>query len=505
MDDFPARPVPDPDHREAAPYAGDRAADGVLFSAPPSVSTAASPEASVRLATEVKHGAESGMARFCEQAFTTPDAARVGSQALVEAFDDSGLWLAGLVQPAHLVAELRQQCCLLTRVVITQWTRQGETLKLVRLAEALAEAAPPVLTHEAGQIMALLASLLGILRPAASAAPRWLELGRPLLKDSVDPHLLKEACQWVAVGQMLASLPPEDRVFWNRRLREPDNDWEWESAESLEALRRLAPLLAGETELLLLFQAVIPRCWWEMWRNQEPSAPKTAAVPPKAAAPSGIPAFMLGLGVGAGLMMLAFWWATARPQAERTLADGDDATRTGEPVFSFHPVAEPATRAAAKKEAKKQTARPVKASLAADVPVTPSMQARLAKAGEISKDKTDLQRLHNLVKNASAREALPHVQGRTMMAPAGSPDHSVLLRWLLLDPPEDPEVRAQVSKVAARVLDPVLLYETLDLCLVPDSPNLEEARECAELLLALEGDGLSEGQRQHLTAATASR
>ncbi|MGV2482280.1 UNVERIFIED_CONTAM: hypothetical protein IGO34_36395, partial [Salmonella enterica subsp. enterica serovar Weltevreden] len=71
------------------------------------------------------------MDRFCEQAFDNPESAKVGSQALLSAFNDSGLWLANLVQPQHLVAELRQHCCTLTRVVTTQWTHQGETLKLV--------------------------------------------------------------------------------------------------------------------------------------------------------------------------------------------------------------------------------------------------------------------------------------------------------------------------------------------------------------------------------------
>ncbi|MBB5038090.1 hypothetical protein [Prosthecobacter dejongeii] len=491
---------------------------GSPFSPPPGNTSLPDPEV-------VKTGAEFGMTRFCEQSFINPDSARQGSQALLRAFDDSGLWLASLVQPAHLVAELRQQCCLLTRVVVTQWTRQGETHKLVRLAEALLEAQPPVLSHEAGQIMALMASLLGVLRPGQ--APRWLESSRPLLRDSVDPHLLKEAAQWVSVGQLLASVPQEDRHFWNRRLREPEDDWEWDSHEALEALQRLIPLLPAQHETLPLFQAVIPRCWWALWRSQQTVTVPVSA-PQKVVGARSLSTFGLGLVSGVGCMMLAGWWILYRlplPEwvyfAESQQAVAEISTKpalppavSSPPVFSFHAV-EPQVKPliTSSEEAVGKESNPVKIASVKrpEAPATSTivhkamssaMQSRLAVAAKIASAMPDLSRLHSLVKSGSLREATPHVQGRTMVASQGSRQHRALLRWLMLDPPLNSEVRELVGKTAVRTLDSKEMYETLRLCLHEDSPNLLEARECASLLLALRAEGLNETERQMLTAAS---
>ncbi|MES2506123.1 MAG: hypothetical protein V4599_05440 [Verrucomicrobiota bacterium] len=512
--DLPGQPVAD----QAVP----------LFASNPQVFPEGPASAQIPNPEVVKSGAEFGMTRFCEQAFVNPESASLGSVALLRAFDDSGLWLASLVQPAHLVAELRQHCCQLTRVVVTQWTRQGETHKLVRLAEALLEAQPPVLTHEAGQIMALLTSLLGVLRPVQ--APRWLAACRPLLLDSVDPHLLKEAAQWVEVGQLLLPLPQEDRLFWNRRLREPESDWDWESNEALDALHRLAPLLPVQHEILPLFQAAVPRCWWALWRAGQGMAPLPAG--PRARSLS---TFVLGLITGIGCMMLAGWWVLYKlplPEwvyfedraADTPQMAGDVNKPAAEPppvTFAFHavepPIAPPARPLPAvatpvvvveappppmpvKQASVKRPEPPPAAPVVA--PPSPAMQLRLAEAAKIAQEMPEIGRLHSLVKNGSLREATPHIQGRTMVASQGSRQHRALLQWLMLDPPLDPAVQEMVVKSAVRVLDSKMMYETLQLCLHPDSPNLQQARECASLLLALKADGLNESERQKLAAAS---
>lgn len=458
--------------------------EGLLFSADPLKDgrshglTGPLPDTSA-----VKTGAESGMSKFCEQSFISPESTRLGSQALLKAFDDSGLWLASLVQPAHLVAELRQQCGLLTRVIVTQWTRQGETHKLVKLADALLDAKPSVMTHEAGQILALLASLLGILRPAQS--PRWLEASRPLLKDSVDPHLLKEALQWVSVGQLLSSLPLEDRLFWNRRLREPENDWDWESPEALDALARLAPRLPPDHESLPVFQAAVPRCWWELWREKHLAFAGQRRAPGKISRPW--QGFALGLATGISVLLLATWMI-GRSSSSETLPPE-------EPSFSFHeadgkPASVSTTRASRLDSAKKKE---ITAHL------SPGIQARMAETAKIAAEQPEIERLAKLLHTATVREASPHVQGQTTMTAQGGKGHRALLRWLMLDPPKNPEVSALVSKTAVRVLGSKEMFDTLQLCLHPGSPNLEEARECASLLLAL-GEGLNSSQIEILTA-----
>lgn len=509
----------------AAPQPGPLAQAPLPAEKKPAAETAAQPSmAELSEARAVKSGAEFGMNRFCNQSFVSPEAARVGSQALLTAFDDSGLWLASLVQPVHLVAELRQQCCLLTRVVITQWTHQGETLKLVRLGDALLETQPPVATHEAGQILTLLASVLGILRPAQ--APRWLDAGRPLLKDSVDPHLLKDAAQWVAVGQFLATVPQEDRVFWNRRLRDPLDDWDWDSPEALDALRRLSPLLKGDEDFLALFQAAVPRCWWELWR--EGSHPRAAATPKNSSTASrsssarALPSFALGLTTGVAALALYLHWddsllrsragsaevSSMASKVSPSASDGAPADKkAASESWSFHPVpavtAAPApvveaVAAASQAPASLPAAETLAAAPRADA--SPAMQARLEAAGRIVQAMPELERLYSLVRTGSVREALPVVQGRSMMAAQGSRQHRALLRWLMLDPPVNADVREQVGKAAVRLLQSREMYETLQLCLHAGSPNLAEARECASLFLALGGTELNAAEKESLTA-----
>lgn len=431
-----------------------------------------------RVTALVKNNTDSGMTHFCDIYYTSPELARAGSQALIVSFDDSGLWLAGLVQPAHLLAELRQHCCTLTRVVITQWTRQGEVHKLVRLAEALMAAQPAVLSHEAGQIMALLASLLGILRP--EQAVRWLNASLPLLRDSVDPHLLKEARQWVNLGQMLSSLPPEDRYLWNRRLRDAEHAWDWDSPEPLEALRRIRPILAKEPDATLLFQITVPRCWWDLWREQQDSLPATPA-PPTANGGRATP-FLVGLFSGMVCMAVALGmaasWFSWGPMGR--VEEGSAPTS-----YSFRPV---------KSKSRGATPPPLESPAAA----SPAMQTRLAEAAKIAEDLPQLAKVHPLVKTGSMAEAMPYIQGSTSLVAQGTKEHRALLRWLMLDPPVDPATRQQVAKAAVRVLGGKEMYATLMLCLHPGSPNAQEAQEAADLLLDLNGEDLSAVERYNL-------
>lgn len=479
------RPFPGPD--VASPGLGASVETSRFFASNP-LQTAQSPDSSYQVPDTmmVKTGAESGMNRYCEESFINPEATQLGTQALLSAFDDSGLWLASLVQPQHLVAELRQGCSALTRVVVTQWTRQGETQKMVRLAEALFEAKPPVLTHEAGQIMALLASLLGVLRP--NLAPRWLAACRPLLKDSVDPHLLAEATKWVGVGQFLATLPQEDRLFWNRRLRHPEDDWEWDGFAELDALRRLSAHLPAEHEYLPLFQATLPPCWWELWRERSLSATQGKPQKRRTLSP-----FIFGWVTGVACILLVGWLSLGMPVPGGWTHQGADS-----PLLSFHAV-DSSSASGSKKVSRREAGKK-----SADEKVSPHWQARLDAAAEIAAEFPDLDRVHSLVKASSPREASNHIQGKTMIAAQGSKAHRALLRWLMLDPPADAEVREMATKAAVRLLSSNEMYNTLQLCVYADSPNLKEARECASLLLALGADGLNETQKTALAAVSAS-
>lgn len=252
-------------------------------------------------------GADAGVARYCDRFFTNPESARSGSKALLTAFEDNGAWLSSLMQPSQLVAEVRQSCCALTSHVIMHWINQGETHKLARLADALLDASPPLATHEAGQIMALLASILGILRPLRAQNLRAAAL--PLLEDPLDAKLRTETEEWVEIGSSLRDLPPDERLFWNRRLREPDEDWEWESAESCAALKALAPLLRQKPKHSERFQRLVPGCWWELLHATRP-LPATDEAPTKPTARRGLApgSLLVGALLGAAGAAGFGWW-----------------------------------------------------------------------------------------------------------------------------------------------------------------------------------------------------
>ena len=491
---------------------------------------------------------ESGMDRFFEQSYSCPEVAKSASLSLIEAFDDKGLWLASLVQPEHLVRELRQQCSLLTGLVITQWVRQGETHKLKMLGEALLAEPISVSNHDSGQIMVLLADLLGILRP--QTARHLLEASRPQLWDTHDLSMIREAQQWVNVGRLLEAIPPDERVFWNRRLREPQNDWDWESAEARMALQRLGRTLPRDGDDLQLIQQTVPGCWWDMWHDQPAPVPSITAStttsstipvisPPPATppAPRKRGSFTLGLLLGVLSMGAAgFYFApwpgtsslTATEQTSERLAQTTPENDTA-PESANEPPAPPIREslhqlksvlnltpemiAAADPGSAKPTAGAVASANTSEVPPT-IKPARQANPKELAREKErlafaqkhpELKRLYNLIRGSSLREDNGLMQGRSGVAPLGSQLHQDLLRMLILDPPEQAEMRLTSTKLALRSLPTPEIISLFDMCLYPDSPNEIEVKECVSLLLDLPSDNMTEAQRKQLQAMAAGR
>jgi hypothetical protein len=223
----------------------------------------------------VMTGTISGLERLIKRSFTSPESTKVACRALIESSDDKGLWLASLVQPAHLTEELRQGCSDLSTLVIMQWVRQGETHKLKQLGDILLVEEAAKVTHESAQIMVVLAGLLGILRPLL--AQRLLAAATPHMIELSDNSLVQDARRWVEAGNILEGCIPEQRVFWNRRLREPNADWDWESTEARLALSHLSGKTAGEDADLDLFQNAVPGCWWDLWCSARTGHPATAS------------------------------------------------------------------------------------------------------------------------------------------------------------------------------------------------------------------------------------
>ncbi len=464
---------------------------------------------------------ESGLEQFFEMSFTTPEATKAAVSSLIESFDDKGLWLSTLVQPAQLTAELRQGCADLTTLVLTQWVRQGETHKLKQLGDALLAEEPKWQTHEGARIMAVVAGLLGILRPVL--AQRLLAAAAPKLTDASDTTLMRDARQWVDAGSLLEGCVPEERVFWNRRLREPAGDWHWDTAEARMALGHLARKRPSEDANLHLFQNTVPGCWWDLWRDPEAAAATTKTVPAPVRKSRG--GFGLGLLLGvAASASLAWLGYTNLPEA-KVKEVPVYVTQVVEKKVEVEKLVPAPAPAALALEEEKEPAPPIRESLrklqsllkrapspmarSTSAPTTPllvvassqrgpgaeppaaeargltKLEARKKAALDFASQHPDVARLVRLVKDGSYRENEQLIHGGSSVATMGSPAHRQMIQWLILDPPERADSRQVVTKIALRVIPAVEAIPLFDLCYYEGSPNQIEIKECCQLLLEL--------------------
>jgi hypothetical protein len=463
-------------------------------------------------------GSEPSIERFIEQSFTNPASTRAASQSLVETFNDKGLWLATLIQPMHLAEELSQQCSILSPLVLMQWVRQGETQKLKTLSEILLAEPAAGRTHESACIMTVLAGVLGILRP--STAQKLINSATPYLSDLEDGGLLRDARQWVEAGRILEGSAPEERVFWNRHLREPGNDWDWNSAEARLALRHLAGKLPREGEILQVFQGAVPGCWWDLWRASPAavgSVHLALLAPPSSDSRKG--RFVLGLllGMAAALALggvaLSFMPELLAPPSTQAKAlaksaqesDSDEADSAPAPPIreslrqlqSVLHKTFPAT-ASTRSGPPTTSAVTTKGPKSASAPLISGQSKQAIRASTLSQYATeheDARRLVSLVKNSSYRENATLIQGGNSVAPKGSPAYQGMIQWLILDPPELADVRLAVTKLALHSLPVDDTIRLFDLCFYPGSPNEIEIKQCASLLLELPNTSITGAHR----------
>ncbi|MEQ1749677.1 MAG: hypothetical protein ABL974_09665 [Prosthecobacter sp.] len=490
---------------------------------------------------------EVSMTQFFDQSYSNPEVARSASASLIDTFDDNGLWLSGLIQSEHLVIELRQQCSLLTKLVVNQWVRQGETHKLKTLGEALLNEEPSEVTHESTRIMSQLAGILGILRP--QTAQRLLKKSCPQLVSNSDLALVHEAQQWVDVGHRLEKTSTDERVFWNRRLREPNGDWDWDSPDARSALKRLNQVLPRDGSEMKLIQRTVPGSWWDLWLEQQPPVTNTVSsdtpmplATENKAATRRIGSFTLGLVLGVLGMACAGWFAygsllnadsitsvdqsnlqsskePTQPMTDISVVNEPQAPPIRESLSELRAVLKMTPETAVSASLPKAVAEPVsKPTIAMHVPVqtaqpniekAPTIRsAKQPQAKEIVREKErlnyvakhpEVKRLHSLVKGSSLRENESIMQGRSSVAPSGSPIHQNLLHLLILDPPDQADMRLAATKFALRRLPTSELVSLFDTCLYSGSPNELEVRQCASLLLELPGDRITENERKLLS------
>jgi len=504
-------------------------------------SEASAEAASATESLSVMTGTISGLERLIKRSFTSPESTKAACRALIESSDDKGLWLASLVQPAHLTEELRQGSSDLSTLVIMQWVRQGETHKLKQLGDILLLEEAAKVTHESAQIMVVLAGLLGILRPLL--AQRLLTAAMPHMKELSDNSLMQDARQWVEAGGILEGCIPEQRVFWNRRLREPNADWDWNSTEARLALSHLSSKTAGGNADLDLFQNAVPGCWWDLWcsartgHSANISATNSSQASNRSAKSGG---FWVGLLVGTAAS-LGFGWfamtqlsgATAPKTAvEKTtkpsLAPDESKTAKVETTVLVEedvpapPVRESLRLLQAVLKRETVQAPTIVAQVTASAPAVPNAvmrapsepaasrsgmtkeEARKLAAIDFSISHSDIKRLFMMVKEGSFRENDRLIQGMNSVAPTGSPAYKNLIHWLVLDPPNQADARLVVTKMAMRSMPTQEVVALFDLCYYPGSPNEIEVKQCSSLLLELPINDMTQDQKSKLLAISSS-
>ena len=495
-------------------------------------------------------GREPDLVAYFEHNYITPASAKAASRTLIDAFDDKGLWLASLIQPLHLSRELSQNCSDLTRLVILQWVRQGETHKLKLLGETLLSVKDSQLSQETTRMMMVLAGLLGMLRP--STAQKLAARAAPRMTDIADVELVSDATRWVEAGAILESSSTEERVFWNRRLREPDAGWDWDTTEARLALSHLAKVLPREGHLHELFQNAIPGCWWDLWREQV-LHPRQLPSTPMLMAPEDVSDFRtrqnsagsagnrkgsfkggLAAGIaasvilgGAALIVLADAEEDRRPRVSSTPSSHNAAktapqalesrkTESSSDTAGAPPIRDSlrylkavlaggsaSSRSAGRVAASGSSAKKSSASL----PAPPNMSKKELRERErviFEHDHPEIQKLFSLLKDGSLRQHESLLQGESGAAPSGSKEHQLLLQWLLLDPPEQADTRLTATKLAMRDLPVEETVNLFDLCFYPGSPNEIEIRQCAGLLQEVSEELTSE-QRAKLKVISESK
>ncbi len=426
---------------------------------------------------------QGAFASFCAAAYVKPEWAGAASDYLTTLFEDQQDVLAEMTRVPDLIIELGSGHYTLTFMVASRWAAKADLARLTRLAEALIATQSKMNSPEVVDLMLALTTSLAISR--YSRAEQLLAAANAHATED-ERDALDEAHLWLGAGGIVRGCSQEARDLWDVRLRRPRVAWSWSSPEECSALAQLAECLDPKSEAAVLFQAVVPACWWSllMARSHEgasyeaalaaakavahershpqeespPEAPKTVVRQPIIIWRA-VPFFIGGI-VGAWALVLGIWagpYDLVRSSAETAApvvatVPGVPLVQQGEPV----PEA-PVEKAPEHPNAiwrKEQTA-----SLAAEVPELRPWVEKI-ELGEWSQFQALL-------------------SGESPELPKDHPNYQKLLLWLHLDPPSNAEIRSQVPLLLAALRQDSTVIELWEKLVYPGSLNAKDIQEAA--------------------------
>jgi hypothetical protein len=412
---------------------------------------------------------------------------------LSETFWQTARGEADHLVPEALEAEWRRGEIGRSERVLAVWIADSDIHQLAKLAQqmiAFAKEERPSLNFL--KLMAMTAGLLGILRPVRARG--LLDLILPHLEHH--PSLLvwvSQAQSWTEAGHLLMEPEMKHRVLWNVRLRNPTLEWSWETPEAREALGDLPrTLMQAAPDVRGLFQATVPNFWWDLFMQQESKStvPAQGSVVTLAAQPAHS-RLLLGVIVGCVVgVTLSFAWLEGRRAYLPSPPDAE--------VQRFAPVLETDQKkpiAETPPSAPPQVAMPPQASESNET----FADWRQERIDAIREEFPAIERLHLVLLTGTLAEAEPILRGGSSIAAVGSTAHQALLRWAVLSPPNDADVRRAVIRLFCLTLPTRDTFDLMELLAGEGELHGEEFRRMAGLMLSAGAHGLAEKEQIQLS------
>lgn len=458
-------------------------------------------------------------------------------EEIMDAFHGDSKWLAAVVRTQDLMAEIEGGANHLARIAVSEWHLNGTSQQLIEFADGLLDQGKCRCEAEA-QVRLEIASALSILRP--ERAQQLLESALPMLEETAsNQKLVEEVRPWVQAGSLLNRTAAIDRKFWDRRLRNCDEAWDWGGVESRLALNNLAKLIGNQTDRAALFQKVVPGCWWDLLVSRAADSGgkgESVAVRRHAVKTAGCRFFIggavFGLLLSAGGAILALkLFNSGQVGGENPVGGDSDAAKSlairpdgasvpEQPIVplvkSPAPNAQTSLMEALSQNGGEQNQEPAPSTLQPPEIVAASPQIvdphaatlqamdwRKNWVTQIRRNFGSIERLHSLIHDGSLKSGEAPMRGASSMAPFGSPAHLALLEWLMIDPPKDADVRRAAQRIymqsAPRGEVVAMLHRLAD----SSNPYCGELQECAQLLLDSATRDMPQSEREQLAAVVA--
>lgn len=426
---------------------------------------------------------QGAFASFCAAAYVKPEWAGAASEYLTTLFEDQQDVLAEMTRVPDLIIELGSGHYTLTFMVASRWAAKADLARLTRLAEALIATQSKMNSPEVVDLMLALTTSLAISR--YSRAEQLLAAASAHATED-ERDALDEAHLWLGAGGIVRGCSQEARDLWDVRLRRPRVAWTWSSPEECSALAQLAECLDPKSEAAVLFQAIVPACWWSllMARAQEGSAYEAALAVAKAVAQErsqpqeefspeapktvvrqpiiiwrAVPFFIGGI-VGAWALVLGIW---AGPyDLVRS------STETAVPVVAAVPGV-PVI----------QQGEPLPAAPVQKAPEHPNEIWRKEQAASLAAEVPELRPLVEKIELGEWPQFEALLSGESPELPKDNPNYQKLLLWLHLDPPSNAEIRSQVPLLLATLRQDSTVIELWEKLVYPGSLNAKDIQEAA--------------------------